>query len=116
MRVKRGVVSRRRHKRRIKLAEGFRGRRGNCFRLTKLGVQKAMKYAYRDRRVKKRELRSLWIVRINAASRLSGMSYNRLILGLRKANIEVDRKILAELAYSDLPAFAAIVEKAKAAL
>ena len=116
MRVKRGFASRRRHARRAKLAEGFRGRRNNCFKHIKLGVQKALKYAYRDRRVKKREFRSLWITRINAAARLSGLSYSRLILGLRKAEIDVDRKILAELAVSDAKAFASLADKARAAL
>ena len=116
MPVKRGFASRRRHKRRLQMAEGFRGRRGSCFKHAKLGVEKATKYAYRDRRAKKRDLRSLWIVRINAASRLSGLTYSRLILGLRNAKIEVDRKILADMAFSDMTAFAAIAEKAKAAL
>lgn len=116
MRVKRGFASRRRHKRRAKLAEGFRGRRNNCFKHVKLGVQKALKYAYRDRRVKKREFRVLWIRRINAAARLSGLSYGLFINGLKKASIDLDRKILADLAVNDSKAFAALVEKAKAAL
>lgn len=115
MRVKRGFASRRRHKRRIKLASGFRGRRNNCFKHVKLGVQKAMQYAYRDRRAKKREFRALWIVRIGAAARTCGLSYSKLISGLRKANIDLDRKILADLAVSDAKAFASIAEKAKAA-
>ena len=116
MRVKRGFASRRRHKRRIKLAEGFRGRRNNCFKHVKLGVQKALRYAYRDRRVKKREFRALWITRIGAAARLSGLSYSKFINGLKKANIDLDRKILADMAISDAKAFSAIAEKAKAAL
>jgi large subunit ribosomal protein L20 len=116
MRVKRGFASRRRHKRRIKLASGFRGRRNNCFKHVKLGVQKAMKYAYRDRRVKKREFRALWITRIGAAARLAGLSYSTFINGLKKAEIDLDRKILADLAVNDAKAFAAIAEKARAAL
>lgn len=116
MRVKRGFAGRKRHKRRIKLAAGFRGRRNNCFKHVKLAVQKAMKYAYRDRRVKKREFRALWITRISAAARLSGLSYSRFINGLKKAEIDLDRKILADLAVNDAKAFSAIADKAKAAL
>lgn len=116
MRVKRGFAGRKRHKRRIKLAAGFRGRRNNCFKHVKLGVQKALKYAYRDRRTKKREFRSLWIIRIGAAAKLSGISYSKFMFGLKKANIELDRKMLADLAVNDAKAFAAIVDKAKAAI
>ena len=116
MRVKRGFAGRRKHKRMLKLAEGRIGRRGGCFKLAKRSVQKGLKYAFRDRRVKKREFRALWIVRINAASRLAGISYSRLIRGLANAKIEVDRKMLAELAVNDPAAFAAIADKAKAAL
>ena len=116
MRVKRGFTSRRRHKRMAKLAEGFRGRRRNCFKHIKLGVQKALQYSYRDRRNKRRELRALWIVRIGAAARLSGVSYSKFISGLKKAEIDLDRKILADMAVNDAQAFAAIAEKAKAAL
>ena len=116
MRVKRGFAGRRKHKRLLKLAEGRIGRRRNCYKLAKRSVQKGLKYAYRDRKVKKREFRALWITRINAAARLSGISYSRLIRGLSNAQIAIDRKILADLAANDLGAFAAIAEKAKAAL
>ena len=116
MRVKRGFAGRRRHKRRLKLSEGFRGRRNNCFKHAKLGVQKALKYAYHDRRVKKREIRGLWIVRINAAARKFGLSYSRLMNGLKRAEIDVNRKILADLAVRDSKSFEALAEKARAAL
>jgi large subunit ribosomal protein L20 len=116
MRVKGGFASRRRHKRRLKLAEGFRGRRSDCFKLAKRSVEKALQYAYRDRRAKKRDFRGLWIVRINAAARMSGLSYSALIRGLNKAQVELDRKVLAELAYTDPASFAVVAEKAKAAL
>ena len=116
MRVKRGTVSKNRHKRRLKLASGFRGRRNGCFRLAKLAVEKALQFAYRDRRGKKGDFRSLWIVRINAAARLNGLTYSRLIRGLSKANIEMDRKVLAEIAFSDPASFAVVAEKARAAL
>ncbi|MBX7144120.1 MAG: 50S ribosomal protein L20 [Oligoflexia bacterium] len=116
MRVKRGFARRRKRTRLLKLAEGRVGRRGNCFKLAKLSVQKGLKYAFRDRRVKKREFRALWIVRINAAARMSGISYSRLVRGLNKANIAIDRKILADLALNNPTAFAAIAEQAKTAL
>ena len=116
MRVKRGFASRRRHKRRLKLAEGFRGRRSDCFKLAKRAVEKALQFSYRDRRAKKRDFRGLWIVRINAAARLNGVSYSKLMLGLSKAKIELDRKVLAEIAFNDPASFAVIAEKAKAAL
>ena len=116
MRVKGGFRARRRHKRLLKAAEGFRGRRKNCARLAKLAVQRSMIYAYRDRRAKKRDFRSLWILRINAAARLNGISYSRLVRGLKNANIDLDRKILAELAVNNSNAFSAVVERAKAAL
>jgi large subunit ribosomal protein L20 len=116
MRVKRGFASRRRHKRRLKLAEGFRGRRKDCFKLAKRAVEKALQFSYRDRRAKKRDFRGLWIVRINAAARLNGLSYSRFIKGLSNANIELDRKVLAEMAYSDPASFAVVAERAKAAL
>jgi large subunit ribosomal protein L20 len=116
MRVKRGCASRRRHKRRLKLAEGFRGRRSDCFKLAKRSVEKALQYAYRDRRAKKRDFRGLWIVRINAAARMNGLSYSALIRGLSNAKVELDRKVLAELAYADPASFAVVAEKAKAAL
>lgn len=116
MRVKRGTASRKRHKRRLKLAEGFRGRRSDCFKLAKRSVEKALQYAYRDRRAKKRDFRGLWIIRINAAARLNGLSYSALVRGLKMANVELDRKVLAELAFSDPASFAVVAEKAKAAL
>jgi large subunit ribosomal protein L20 len=116
MRVKRGYASRRRHKRRLKLAEGFRGRRSDCFKLAKRSVEKALQYAYRDRRAKKRDFRGLWIVRINAAARINGLSYSALIRGLSNAQVELDRKVLAELAFTDPASFAVVAEKAKAAL
>lgn len=116
MRVRGGFKSRRRHKRILQRSEGFRGRRSNCYKLAKRAVQKALKQAYRHRRAKKRDFRALWITRINAASRLSGLSYSRLIAGLRGAQIEIDRKVLADLAMRDPQAFAAIAEQAKSAL
>ena len=115
-RVKRGVVARRRHKKMLKQAKGYYGARSRVFRVAKQAVIKAGQYAYRDRRQRKRQFRSLWITRINAASRANGLSYSRLIAGLRKANIELDRKVLADLAVHDKVAFSAIVETAKTAL
>jgi large subunit ribosomal protein L20 len=115
MRVKRGTAGHRRHKRRLKLAAGYRGRRSDCFKLAKRAVEKALQFSYRDRRAKKRDFRGLWITRINAAARLSGISYSKLIKGLSDANIQLDRKVLAELAFSDPASFAVIAEKAKAA-
>jgi len=115
-RVKRGVEARRRHKKILKAAKGYYGARSRVFRVAKQAVIKAGQYAYRDRRVKKRNFRALWITRINAQSRQLGMSYSRLIAGLKKANIELDRRVLADLAVHDKATFAAIVEKAKAAL
>jgi len=115
-RVKRGVVARRSHKKVLKQAKGYYGARSRIFRVAKQAVIKAGQYAYRDRRVKKRNFRALWITRINAQSRNEGLSYSRLIAGLKKANIELDRRVLADLAVHDKPAFAAVVEKAKAAL
>ena len=114
-RVKRGVVARRRHKKIMKQAKGYYGARSRVFRVAKQAVIKAGQYAYRDRRVRKRQFRALWIARINAAARINGMSYSRFIAGLKKANIEVDRKVLADIAVHEKAAFAAIVEKAKAA-
>jgi large subunit ribosomal protein L20 len=116
MRVKRGTASRRRHKRRLKLAEGFRGRRSDCFKLAKRAVEKALQFSYRDRRAKKRDFRGLWILRINAAARISGISYSKLVKGLSDANIQLDRKVLAEIAFTDPASFAVIAEKAKASL
>lgn len=115
-RVKGGVTSRARHKKVVKLAKGYRGRSNNNYRLALERVEKAMQYAYRDRRIKKRNFRALWIQRINAAVRPHDMSYSQFMNGVHKAGIEVDRKVLAELAYSDDAGFKAIVDQAKAAL
>ena len=115
-RVKRGVVARRRHKKVLKQAKGYYGARSRVYRVAKQAVIKAGQYAYRDRRQRKRQFRSLWITRINAASRANGLNYSRLIAGLRKAGIELDRKVLADLAVHDREAFGSIVERAKAAL
>jgi large subunit ribosomal protein L20 len=115
-RVKRGVTAHAKHKKVIDAAKGFRGRRGNVFRIAKEAVMKAGQYAYRDRRARKRVFRSLWIARINAAARMHGMTYSALMNGLKKAEIEIDRKVLADLAVADLPAFAKIAEQAKARL
>ena len=115
-RVKRGVTARARHKKIIDMAKGYRGRRGNVYRIAKQAVMKAGQYAYRDRRAKKRDFRALWIVRINAAVREFGMSYSVFIAGLKKAAIEVDRKVLADLAVHDRAAFNKIAEQAKASL
>ncbi len=115
-RVKRGVTAHAKHKKILALAKGYRGRRKNVFRVAKQAVIKAHQYAYRDRRRKKREFRALWIVRINAAARQCGLSYSRLINGLSKAAVEVDRKVLADLAVFDQTAFAQLADKAKAAL
>jgi len=115
-RVKRGVVAHRRHKKILKQAKGYYGARSRIFRVAKQAVTKAGQYAYRDRRQRKRQFRSLWITRINAQSRANGLSYSRLINGLKKADITLDRRVLADLAVHDKPAFAAIVEQAKAAL
>jgi len=115
-RVKRGVQARRRHKKILKLAKGYYGARSRVFRVAKQAVIKAGQYAYRDRRVRKRQFRALWIARINAAARMNGMSYSRFISGLKKADIAIDRKVLADIAVHDMATFAAIVEKSKAAL
>ncbi|MGS2716895.1 50S ribosomal protein L20 [Eionea flava] len=115
-RVKRGVVARKSHKKILKQAKGYYGARSRIFRVAKQAVIKAGQYAYRDRRVKKRNFRALWITRINAQSRALGMTYSQLIAGLKKADIALDRRVLADLAVHDKAAFAAIVEKAKAAL
>jgi large subunit ribosomal protein L20 len=115
-RVKRGVTARARHKKVLAKAKGFRGRRGNVFRVAKQAVMKAGQYAYRDRRVKKREFRRLWIARINAAAREAGMTYSKFMAGLKKGAIDIDRKVLADLAVRDKPAFGRIVEQAKASL
>jgi large subunit ribosomal protein L20 len=115
-RVKRGVTARARHKKVIAQAKGYRGRRRNVFRVATQAVTKAGQYAYRDRRQRKRQFRALWIARINAAARECGLSYSRMINGLKKAAIEIDRKILADLAVFDKNAFAVLAEKAKASL
>src|SRR5215207_620236 len=115
-RVKRGVTARRRHKKILKEAKGYYGFRRSVLRIAKQAVTKAGQYAYRDRKQKKRVFRALWIARINAQSRTHELSYSRLIAGLKKAAIEMDRRVLAELAVNDKAAFAAIVAKAKAAL
>ncbi|MEY3037948.1 MAG: hypothetical protein RL143_515 [Pseudomonadota bacterium] len=115
-RVKRGVQARARHKKVLKLAKGYYGARSRVFRVAKQAVIKAGQYAYRDRRQRKRQFRALWIARINAAARINGLSYSRLIAGLKKANVEIDRKVLADLAVHQQTAFSAVVEKAKAAL
>ncbi|MBY0579381.1 MAG: 50S ribosomal protein L20 [Burkholderiales bacterium] len=115
-RVKRGVTARARHKKVLALAKGYRGRRGNVYRIAKEAVMKAGQYAYRDRRQRKRQFRALWIARINAAARECGLSYSVFMHGLKKAAIEVDRKVLADIAVFDKLAFASIVEKAKASL
>ncbi len=115
-RVKRGVVAHRRHKKILKQAKGYYGARSRIFRVAKQAVIKAGQYAYRDRRQKKRQFRSLWIARINAASRANGLNYSRFIAGLKKADIALDRRVLADIAVHDKPAFAALVETAKTAL
>ena len=115
-RVKRGVTARARHKKILVQAKGYRGRRKNVYRVAKQAVMKAGQYQYRDRRQRKRQFRALWIARINAASRELGMKYSTFMNGLKKANIEVDRKVLADLAVFDQPAFAALANQAKAQL
>lgn len=115
-RVKRGVAKRARHKKILKLAKGYRGRAKNCFRIAIEKVEKALRYAYRDRRARKRDFRGLWIQRINAAVREHDMIYSKFINGLKLANIDLDRKVLADLAVKEPETFAKIVEKAKKAL
>ena len=115
-RVKRGVIARARHKRVLKKAKGYYGARSKIFRVAKQAVTKAGQYAYRDRRQRKRQFRALWIARINAAARLHGLSYSRFINGLNRAGVEVDRKILADLAVHDAPAFGMLAAQAKNAL
>lgn len=115
-RVKRGVTARARHKKVIAQAKGYRGMRRNVYRVAVQAVTKAGQYAYRDRRQRKRQFRALWIARINAAARECGLSYSRFINGLKKAAIEIDRKVLADLAVYDKVAFGALAEKAKASL
>lgn len=115
-RVKRGVTARARHKKVLALAKGYRGRRKNVFRIAKQAVMKAGQYAYRDRRAKKRDFRRLWIVRINAAVRSLDMTYSQFANGLRKAEIGLDRKVLADMAIHDFDGFTAIVKQVKAKL
>ena len=115
-RVKRGVIAHARHKKILNMAKGYRGRNKNVFRVAVEKVEKALQYAYRDRRAKKRIFRSLWIQRINAATRLHDMTYSRFISGLNKAGIELDRKVLADIALKEPANFAKLVEAAKGAL
>ena len=115
-RIKRGVASRARRKKILKAAKGYYGARSRTFKVAKQAVIKAGQYAYRDRRQRKRQFRALWITRINAQSRANGMTYSRLINGLKRADIALDRRVLADLAVHDKPAFAAVVERAKSAL
>jgi large subunit ribosomal protein L20 len=115
-RVKRGVTSHAKHKKVVKAAKGYFGRRKNTIRIAKQAVEKANQYAYRDRRAKKRNFRALWIQRINAGARELGLTYARFINGLSKAGVEVDRKVLADLAVKEPEAFKALADKAKAAL
>lgn len=115
-RVKRGVTAHARHKKVLEQAKGFRGRRSNVFRVANEAVMKAGQYAYRDRRQRKRQFRALWIVRINAAAREVGLTYSAFINGLKKAAIEIDRKVLADLAVMDKPAFMKIADQVKAAV
>lgn len=115
-RVKRGVTAHARHKKILALAKGYRGRRKNVFRIAKQAVMKAGQYAYRDRRAKKRVFRQLWIARINAGARSLGLTYSKFMAGLKKASIDIDRKVLSDMAIHDPAAFAAIVDKVKAQL
>jgi len=112
-RVKRGVNARARHKKVLKQAKGYYGARSRVYRVAKQAVIKAKQYAYRDRKRKKREFRALWIIRINAAARELGLTYSQFINGLKKANIEIDRRVLADIAIHDKPAFAAIINQVK---
>ena len=115
-RVKRGVIAHARHKKILDMAKGYRGRNKNVFRVAVEKVEKGLQYAYRDRRVKKRNFRSLWIQRINAAARLEGLSYSQLMGALKKAGVVINRKVLADLAMNHPQAFSAIVAKAKNSL
>ena len=115
-RVKRGVIARAKHKKVLTKAKGFRGRRGNVFRIANEAVMRAGQYAYRDRRNKKREFRALWITRINAGAREAGVTYSQFMAGLKKSGIDMDRKVLADLAVFDKAAFGKIVDQAKASL
>ncbi len=115
-RVKRGVTAHARHKKVLDKSKGYRGRRGNVYRIAKQAVMRAGQYAYRDRRNKKRDFRALWIARINAAVRELGLTYSAFMAGMKKANIEIDRKVLADLAVLDKPAFARIANQVKASI
>ena len=115
-RVKRGVTARARHKKILKKAKGYYGARSRVYRVAKQAVIKAGQYAYRDRRQRKRQFRQLWIVRINAGARMNGLSYSQFMNGLKKAEIEIDRKVLADLAMNEQAVFSQLVEKAKASL
>jgi large subunit ribosomal protein L20 len=115
-RVKRGVTAHARHKKILALAKGYRGRRKNVYRIAKQAVMKAGQYAYRDRRTRKRVFRQLWIARINAASRELGVTYSKFMAGLKKAQIDIDRKVLSDMAIHDPAGFASIVDKVKAQL
>lgn len=115
-RVKRGVTARARHKKVLARAKGYYGARSRVYRVAKQAVIKAGQYAYRDRRQRKRQFRALWIVRINAAARVSDLSYSRFMNGLKRAGIELDRKVLADMAVYDKPGFAALAERARVAL
>lgn len=115
-RVKRGVMTHKRHRKLLDQAKGYRGARSRHYKVAHEAVMHALAYAYRDRRNRKREFRRLWIQRINAAARIHGTTYSRLIAGLKKAGISIDRKVLADLAFHDLKAFGAVAERAKQAL
>jgi large subunit ribosomal protein L20 len=115
-RVKRGFKARQRRNKVLKLAKGYRGARSKLFRSATEAVDRALNYAFRDRRVKKRDFRALWITRINAAARINGMSYSKLVFGLKTARVEIDRKVLADLAVSDPAGFAALANLAKASI
>ncbi len=114
-RVKRGVVAKRRHNKVLKMAKGYRGAKSKLFKTATEAVHRALAYSYRDRKVRKREFRKLWIIRINAGSRIYGLSYSKMMNGLKKAGVNVNRKILAELAVNDLSVFQELVKLAKAA-
>ncbi|MBF0611021.1 MAG: 50S ribosomal protein L20 [Magnetococcales bacterium] len=115
-RVKRGVTAHQRHKKILKMAEGYRDRSHSCYRIALEKVEKGLQYAFRDRRARKREFRQLWVVRINAAARENGLSYSTFINGLNKAGIELDRKVLADMAVTDAAGFSRLVETARSAL
>jgi large subunit ribosomal protein L20 len=115
-RIKRGVTAKARHKEVVAQAKGYRGRSNNCYRLALRRVEKGLQYAYRDRRNRKRDFRALWIQRINAAARLEGLTYGQMIHGLKTAGVEIDRKVLADLAVRDQAGFTSLVKRAQAAL